>query len=292
MNFETLRIDIQDHIAWLRLNRPDKANAMSLTMWDELPRAAAWLDEQEGVRVVILCGEGRHFTAGIDLEALAHVGTLARGKSCGGRQREAVRKFILHAQDALSSLERIRVPVIAAIHGACIGGGIDMIGACDLRYCTADAKFSIKEVDLAVTADVGTLQRLRHIIGLPMLSELAYTGETFDGGRAREIGLVGRTYASRDELMAGVEALARSIAAKSPLTVRGIKYNLLYSRDHTVAEGLEMVATWNAAFLVSERPDRGADGADAEAGGEVRGLAPGALDSGFRRNDGGLIRAP
>jgi enoyl-CoA hydratase len=252
MNFETLKIELRDHIAWLRLNRPDKANAMSLTMWDELPRAAAWLDEQAEVRVVILCGEGRHFTAGIDLEALAHVGTLARGNSCGGRQREAVRKFILHAQNSLSSIERIRVPVIAAIHGACIGGGIDMIGACDLRYSTADAKFSIKEVDLAVTADVGTLQRLRHIIGLPMLSELAYTGETFDGQRARELGLVGRTYASREELMAGVEALARSIAAKSPLTVRGIKYNLLYSRDHTVAEGLEMVAQWNAAFLVSD----------------------------------------
>jgi len=146
----------------------------------------------------------------------------------------------------------MRVPVIAAVHGACIGGGIDMIGACDLRYCTADAKFSIKEVDLAVTADVGTLQRLRHIIGLPRLTELAYTGETFDGRKAQEIGLVGQAYAGRDELMAGVEQLARRIAAKSPLTVRGIKYNLLYSRDHSVREGLEMVANWNAAFLVSD----------------------------------------
>ncbi len=252
MNFETLKIDIRDHVAWLRLNRPDKANAMSLPMWDELPKAAAWLDEQTQVRAVILCGEGRHFTAGIDIDALAHLGTVADGKDCAGRQREAVRKFILHAQDSLSSLERMRVPVIAAIHGACIGGGIDMIGACDLRYCTADAKFSIKEVDLAVTADVGTLQRLRHIIGLPHLTELAYTGETFDGRKAKEIGLVGQAYASREELMAGVEQLAQRIAAKSPLTVRGIKYNLLYSRDHSVREGLEMVANWNAAFLVSD----------------------------------------
>jgi enoyl-CoA hydratase len=252
MNFETLKIELKDHVAWLRLNRPDKANAMSLAMWEELPRAAAWLDEQPQARVVILCGEGRHFTAGIDLEALAQVGGAAGGKGCGGRQREAVRRFILRAQDALSSLERLRMPVIAAVDGACIGAGVDMIGACDLRYCTADAKFSIKEVDLAVTADVGTLQRLRHIVGLPRLTELTYTGETFDGRKAQEIGLVGHAYASRELLMHEVEQIARRIAAKSPLTVRGIKYNLLYSRDHSVREGLEMVANWNAAFLVSD----------------------------------------
>ncbi len=252
MNFETLKIDIQDHLAWLRLNRPDKANAMSLTMWDELPKAAAWLDEQSQVRVVILCGEGKHFTAGIDLDALAHLGVAANDRNCPARAREGVRKFILHAQNSLSSLERMRMPVIAAIHGACIGGGIDMIGACDLRYCTVDARFSIKEVDLAVTADVGTLQRLRHIIGLPRLTELAYTGETFDGRKAQEIGLVGDAYASRELLLSEVEQLARRIAAKSPLTVRGIKYNLLYSRDHSVREGLEMVANWNAAMLVSD----------------------------------------
>ena len=252
MEFQTLKIDLQDNLAWLRLNRPDKANAFSLTMWNEFPRAVAWLDEQPQVRVVILCGEGRHFTAGIDLEALAHVGQMASSKGCPARARENVRKFILHAQDCFNSVERLRVPMIAAVHGACIGAGIDLIAACDMRYGTVDAKFSIKEVDLAVTADVGTLQRLRHVIGLPRLTELAYTAETFDGRKAQNIGLVAQAYATREELLAQVEQLARRIAAKSPLTVRGIKHNLLYSRDHSVREGLEMVATWNAAMLVSD----------------------------------------
>ena len=252
MEFQTLKIDLQDHIAWLRLNRPGKANAFSLTMWDEFPKAVAWLNDQPQVRIVILSGEGRHFTAGIDMEALAHLGQVSGGKGCPARAREGVLKFILHAQECFSSVERLRVPMIAAVHGACIGAGVDLIAACDMRYCTADAKFSIKEVDLAVTADVGTLQRLRHVIGLPRLTELSYTGETFDGRKAQDIGLVGQAYATREELMAQVEQLARRIAAKSPVTVRGIKHNLLYSRDHSVQEGLRMVATWNAAMLVSD----------------------------------------
>ena len=252
MNFETIKIDLQDHIAWLRLNRPDKANAFSLTMWDELPKAAAWIDTQPQIRVVILCGEGRHFTAGIDLEALAHVGQAVTGKGCPARAREGVRKFILHAQNSISSVERLRVPVIAAVHGACIGAGIDLIAACDMRYSTVDAKFSIREVDLAVVADVGTLQRLRHVVGLARLTELAYTGETFDGRKAKAIDLVGEAYETREELMTQVEQLALRIAAKSPITVRGIKHNLLYSRDHSVQEGLEMVAAWNTSMLVSD----------------------------------------
>ncbi|MDR3415623.1 MAG: crotonase/enoyl-CoA hydratase family protein [Nevskia sp.] len=252
MEFQTLKIDLQDHLAWLRLNRPDKANAFSLTMWEELPRAVAWLNEQSAVRVVILCGEGRHFTAGIDMEALMHLGQMVGNKGCAARARENLRNFILSAQDCFSSLERLRVPVIAAVHGACIGAGVDLIAACDLRYCTADAKFSIKEVDLAVTADVGTLQRLRHVIGLARLSELSYTGDTFDGHKALDMGLVGAAYASREELMDHATQLAHRIAAKSPVTVRGIKHNLLYSRDHSVRDGLEMVATWNAAMLVSD----------------------------------------
>jgi enoyl-CoA hydratase/carnithine racemase len=253
MEFKTLRIDIADHIAWLRLNRPDKANAFSMDMWDELPKATAWLDEQTAVRAVVLCGEGKHFTAGIDMQALMTVGQKVMGnKGCPARGREDVLKFIRHAQDGFSSIEKLRMPVIAAVHGACVGAGVDLIAACDLRYSTVDARFCIKEVDLAVTADVGTLQRLRHVIGLPLLTELSYTAETFDGRRAEQIGLVGRAYATREELMAEAEQMARTIASKSPITVRGIKRNLLWSRDHTVQDGLEMVATWNAAMLISD----------------------------------------
>lgn len=252
MDFTTLRIDLDGPIAWLRLNRPDKANSMNLAMWDELPKAAAWIDGQPQVRVVILAGEGRHFTAGIDLEVLGHLTQKITKPGCGGRAREYLRNWILMAQNAMTRIEQMRVPVIAAVTGACIGAGVDMISGCDLRYATFDAKFCIKEVDLAIVADVGTVQRLRHIIGLAALTELTYSGETFDGQRALELGMLNGAFATREEVFAKAEAMARLIASKSPLTVRGIKQNLLYARDHTVAEGLEYAAGWNAAMMISD----------------------------------------
>jgi enoyl-CoA hydratase/carnithine racemase len=251
MDFSTLRVSVEGPVGHLQLHRPDKANAMNLALWEELPRAAAWLDEQSGVRVVVLSAAGRHFTAGIDFEALAHLGQMTAGKGCPARAREQVWHFIRRAQASFTRIEQLRVPVIAAIQGACIGAGVDLISACDLRLCSADARFSIKEVDLAIAADVGTLQRLRHLIGLSHLSELAYTGETFDAARAERLGLVSRVLDDADALHAAALELAQTLAAKSPLTLRGIKHNLLYSRDHSVAEGLEHIALWNASMLVS-----------------------------------------
>jgi enoyl-CoA hydratase len=251
MQFKTIKIDLDGPLAWLRLNRPDKANAFNHDLWEEIGAAAAFIDRQPQVRVAILCGEGKHFTAGIDLEVLDEQNRSAGKIDCPGRVRELILQFIEHAQAAFTRIEQMRVPVIAAVHGACIGAGVDLAAACDLRYATADARFCIKEVDLAVVADVGTLQRLRHVIGLAKLTELTYTGETFDGRKAEAIGLTAATYASREELFAAVEKMARVIASKSPLAVRGIKRNLLFARDHTVAEGLQYTATWNAAMLIS-----------------------------------------
>ncbi|MBL6750658.1 MAG: crotonase/enoyl-CoA hydratase family protein [Nevskia sp.] len=251
MQFKTIKIDLDGPLAWLRMNRPDKANAFNHDLWEEIGQAAAFIDRQPQVRVAILCGEGKHFTAGIDLEVLDEQNRSTSKIDCPARARELILHFIEHAQAAFTRIEQMRVPVIAAVHGACIGAGVDLVAACDLRYATADARFCIKEVDLAVVADVGTLQRLRHIIGLARLTELTYTAETFDGRKAEAIGLTGGTYASRDELFAAAEKMARRIAAKSPLAVRGVKRNLLYARDHTVAEGLQYTATWNAAMLIS-----------------------------------------
>ena len=251
MDFTTLRIELDGPIARLFLNRPDKANAMSEAMWRELPQAAAWLNTQRQVRVVILAGSGRHFTAGIDLDVLSSLSQRVLGPGCPARAREFLREWIIGAQASISAIESIRVPVIAAIQGACIGAGIDLIAACDLRHATVDAKFSIRELDLAVVADVGTVQRLRHIVGHARTAELTYSAETFTGARAETIGLVSAAHADGEALMAAVDALAANLAAKSPLTVRGVKQNLLYSRDHTVAEGLEYAAGWNAAMLIS-----------------------------------------
>ena len=252
MHFTTIKIELDGPVARLLLNRPDKANAMSEAMWQELPQAAAWINTQKQVRVVILAGSGKHFTAGIDLQVLASLSQKVTGPGCPARAREFLREWILGAQHTMTAIEQIRVPVIAAITGACVGAGVDLIAACDLRYATADARFCIKEVDLAVVADVGTVQRLQPIIGYGRVAELTYTAETFDGAKAERIGLVNAVFPSAEALMAHVETLARDLAAKSPLTVRGVKKSLLYSRDHTIAEGLEYVAGWNAAMLISD----------------------------------------
>lgn len=252
MDFETLAVALDGPIATVRLARPDKANAMNLAMWQEIRRAFQWIDETPVARVAILEGEGRHFTAGIDLAMMA--GLLPQvHDDCDGRSREKLRRVILDLQDTLSSLERCRKPVLAAIHGSCIGGGVDLICCADMRYAAADAQFSIREIDIGMVADVGTLQRLPKIVGSEgWVRELAYTGRTVDAAEARAMGLVSRVFDTREALHAGVREIATSIAAKSPLAIRGIKEMLNYARDHSVADGLNQVATWNAATLMSE----------------------------------------
>ncbi len=246
----TLQLTVDNQIALVRLNRPDKANAMSREMWTELRAAFDWIDATPEVRVAIIGGSGSHFTSGIDLSMLAGVADDV-DDDCEGRKREKLRRVILELQDCLTSLERCRKPVLAAIHGACIGGGIDLICCADMRYCSADAFFSIKEIDMGMTADVGTLQRLPKLIGDGMVRELAYTGRRVSSEEARAIGLVNRVFDTPEALLAGVSAIATEIAAKSPLAIRGTKEMITYARDHSVADSLNYVATWNAAMLMS-----------------------------------------
>lgn len=171
---------------------------------------------------------------------------------CDGRTREALRRVILDLQDTLTSLERCRKPVLAAIHGGCIGGGIDLVTCADMRYASSDAYFTIKEIDIGMTADVGTLQRLPKLVGEGIVRELAYTGRKFDAQEAKEMGLVNRVFESREALYAGVHEIAATIAAKSPLSIRGTKEMITYARDHSVADSLNYIATWNAAMLMSQ----------------------------------------
>lgn len=249
--FTGLSITLADHIARIELNRPDKANALNGTLWREIGAAFRWVDDTPQVRVAILSGAGRHFCAGIDFELMSAV--LGAVELLGpGRKEEQLRRTIMELQAAFTALERCRKPVLAAIHGLCIGGGLDLIAACDMRYATADAAFSLKEVDLAIVADVGSLQRLPYLIGEGQVRELAFTARQFDAAEAQAMGLVNRVFADAAQLRDGVQAIAASIAAKSPLTVRGIKQVLNYGRDHSVTDGLEYVATWNAALLLSD----------------------------------------
>jgi len=250
MNYETLAVSLTDGVANVVLNRPDKSNAINQRMWSDIRNVFLEIDKTPAARVVVLSGAGRHFTAGIDLTMLSQI---TQGDAAHpAHQREKLRQTILDLQDVITSLEKCRKPVIAAIHGACIGGGIDLTCAADMRYCSADANFAIKEIELGLVADVGTLQRLPKLIGDGMARELSYTGRPFSGAEAKEIGFVNRCYGTRDEMMTGVTVIAQSIAAKSPLAIRGTKEMLLYTRDHSVADSLTYIAIWNAALLESD----------------------------------------
>ncbi len=248
---ETLSVTLENHIATVRLNRPEKANAMNAAMWQDIRKAFEWVDATPEARVAVLQGEGKYFTAGIDLQMMMGLGVQI-ADDCDGRMREKLRRLILDLQDTLTSLERCRKPVLAAIAGGCIGGGIDLITCADMRYASSDAFFTIKEIDIGMVADVGTLQRLPKLIGQGITRELAYTGRKFDATEAQGMGLVNRVFESREALYAGVQAIAAEIAAKSPLSIRGTKEMLNYARDHSVADSLNFIATWNAAMLQSK----------------------------------------
>ena len=249
MDFETLTVTETNGVAHIELNRPEKANALNRAMWKDLRSAFDGLSAGRA-RVGVLSARGRHFTAGIDLDLVAESKSEMAGLS-EGRRQESLREIIVELQEAVSAAESCRKPILAAVHGACIGGGVDLITACDMRYATRDARFSVKEVDLAMVADLGTLQRLPRLIGDGLARELAYTGREFDGDEACAMKLVNRAFSDKDSLLEFVLNTAAGIAAKSPLTIRGIKDTLNYSRDHSVAEGLAYVAAKNAAVLFS-----------------------------------------
>ena len=249
-DYKAFRIELVGKIAHVQINRPDKVNAMNADFWREIIEIFQWVDDNDAVRVVVLSGAGKHFSSGIDLMMLASVGAQL-GKDVG-RNATALRRKILELQASFNAVDNCRKPVLAAIQGYCIGGAIDLVSACDMRYCTVDAQFSIKEVDMGMAADVGTLQRLPRIIGDGMMRELAYTGRSIDGHEAVRIGMANRAYDNHEALLAGVMEIAEQIAAKSPIAVRGTKEMIRYMRDHRVEDGLEYIATWNAAMLQSE----------------------------------------
>ncbi|MBN2741647.1 MAG: crotonase/enoyl-CoA hydratase family protein [Rhodobacteraceae bacterium] len=243
-------LTIKDGVAHLEMNNPDKANSMTPDFWADLPRIAAALDADPAVRCVVLSGRGRHFTSGMDLAVFNGITGLMQSEP--GRGAYALRDLVRKFQASLSSLEEMRVPVIAAVHGVCLGGGIDLITACDIRIASTETAFGIEEIHIGMTADVGTLQRLPKLIAPGIVRELAYTGRRFSADEAKGWGLVNAIHPDREATIEAALAMAREIAAKSPLAIAGTKNALTYARDHGVADGLEQIATWNGGMLRPE----------------------------------------
>ncbi|MHA7271223.1 crotonase/enoyl-CoA hydratase family protein [Arthrobacter sp. HLT1-20] len=241
-------------VAVVHLTGPGRGNMMGLAFWAELPQVFAALDADDTVRAVVLAGAGSNFSTGLDVQEVLGrwLGKLGPGATAQAAQRTELLGVITALQDGVTAVARCSKPVIAAVHGWCIGGGVDLISAADIRLACQDATFSVRETRLAIVADVGSLQRLRGIIGEGALRELALTGKDVPAQRAEKIGLVNDVYPDRETLMAAALAMAGEIAANSPLAVAGTKAVLNEDREENVARGLRHVALWNSAFLHSE----------------------------------------
>ena len=258
MTYECFDVAINNQIAHITLNRPEKRNSMVPEFWTELPAIVRDIDDNARARVIVISSTGPHFSAGMDLAAFSQNPELAEsdGNSASiEKKTERIRHgatFIDTAsyfQESFSVLEDARIPVIAAIQGGCVGGGVDMVTACDMRYATADAFICIQEINIGMTADVGTFPRLVKLIPEGVVRELAYTGRRMPASEAKEAGLVNRVFDSQEAMLTEVMAIAKEIAAKTPLAVYGSKRMINYARDHNTKDGLDYIAVWNASML-------------------------------------------
>ena len=252
MAYDVFEIERTDGVSTLWLANPARRNAMGPPFWEELPRAVAELEADEATRAIVLAARGPQFSVGLDLAAMG--GTLvgsSEATSGAGRRMRTMRE-IARLQRSISAVADCAKPIVAAIHGWCIGGGIDLITACDIRVASACARFSVRETRIAIVADVGTLQRLPGIVGRGIAAELCLTGDDVDAERARTIGLVNAVHPDATATVQAAQALATRIAANSPLAVQGTKRVLRYCEGKSVEDGLAYVATWNAAFIESD----------------------------------------
>ena len=249
MGYKCFDIEESGGVAHVRLSRGEQLNTMIPEFWSELPSIVDEVSASGRARVIVLSAEGRHFCAGMDFSVFADDSMLEAESDEIGRRRANVRLGLLHLQRSFTALEEARMPVLAAIQGACVGGAVDLVTAADCRYATADAWFSIHEINIGMTADVGTLQRLPKLIPSGIAREYAYTGRRMPAERARELGLVNEVFDDQESMMGAVLDIASEIASKSPLAVHGTKEAINYSRDHTVEDSLRHIALWQSGML-------------------------------------------
>ncbi len=254
MTYRCFDVSINDHIAHLTLKRGSEFNTMVPEFWRELPEIVKDIDEHARARVIVISSTGKHFSAGMDLSVFTSPQSASNVVSSEerGRLRANLRTSVLHIQETFNVLERARMPVLIAIQGGCVGGAVDFASACDCRYATEDAFFVIQEINLGMTADVGTFPRLCHLMPEGMVKELAYAGRRMPARKALEMGLVNEIFPTQDAMLAHVMGLAKEIAEKSPLAVYGSKVMINYARDHSTADGLDYIATWQAGMFNPE----------------------------------------
>ncbi|XP_029062610.1 delta(3,5)-Delta(2,4)-dienoyl-CoA isomerase, mitochondrial [Monodon monoceros] len=252
-SYESLRVtSAQKHILHVQLNRPEKRNAMNKAFWREMVVCFNKIAEDADCRAVVISGAGKMFTSGIDFVDMAS-GLLQPAGDDVARISWHLHSLLSRYQETFSVIEKCPKPVIGAIHGGCIGAGVDLITACDIRYCTQDASFQVKEVDLGLAADVGTLQRLPRVIGnQSLVNELAFTARKMMADEALDCGLVSRVFPDKEVMLDAAFALAAEISSKSPVAVQSTKINLLYSRDHSVTDSLNFMKSWNMSMLQTE----------------------------------------
>jgi len=247
----SMTVAIEGGVAEVCLTGPGRGNALGPDLWRELPLVFGALDTDPAVRAVVLYGQGKNFTYGLDLMAMmGEMGPHVTGPQMAG-QRTRLLRFIERLQASVSAVADCHKPVVCAIHGWCIGGGLDIATACDFRLASADAKISLRETRLAIVADLGSLQRLPAIVGQGHAREMAYTGRDVGSEEALAMGLVNRIYPDREALLEGARAAARAIADNPAVVVQGVKQVLGFSQGKSAAEGLAYVAAWNSAFLQS-----------------------------------------
>ena len=243
-------VSIEDGVAHIQLNRPEAMNAMNRAFWNELPAIVRDIDDNARARCIVISSTGKHFSAGMDLSVFTDgEGVAPMAQADRQNAAESFRRHVHHLQDTFSCLDEARMPVIVAVQGGVIGGAVDMTSACDIRYASADAFFQIQEINIGMTADVGTFPRLCKLIPEGWVRELAYTGRRLPAARARDIGLVNEVFDTHEQVVEHALATAREIASKSPLAVAGSKVMINYARDHTIKDALDYIAVWNTSMF-------------------------------------------
>ena len=253
MDSTCFNLTIENNIAQLTLNRPEKRNSMIPEFWDELPQIIRRIDQESLARVIVISSTGPHFTSGIDIsvfesskkETVDHEKQQELNRVAGAKLYDTVQ----YLQQTFSCLEESRIPILVAIQGGAIGGGVDLITACDMRYMTEDAFLSIFEINIGMTADVGTFPRICKLLPEGVVKELAYTGRKMSATEAKALGLVNEIYKDHEAMLLGVMGIAQKIARKAPLAIYGSKRIINYARDHSTADTLDYIGIWNASML-------------------------------------------